>query len=264
MTTKKGIILAGGNGTRLHPATLAISKQLLPIYDKPMVYYPLTTLMQAGIQDILVICKKENLQQFLSLFNHGQQWGIQIKYAVQDNPNGIAEALLIAAACGWLNNEKCALILGDNLFYGPNIKSSLVDAAVSSITTIFAYEVSDPERYGVVCLEDYKPTQIIEKPTQFVSKLAVTGLYFYDEQAVSFVKSLTPSARGELEITDLNNIYLKNKKLNVEILGNGSAWLDMGTHDALLEASQFVSILQKRQGIVIGDPESTAKQNRWI
>ena len=259
----KGIILAGGTGTRLYPATIGISKQLIPIYDKPMIYYPLTTLMLAGIKEILIITTKFDLERFKTLLGNGKKWGISIEYVVQKNPNGIAEAFILAE--DFIKNHYCALILGDNLFFGFQFQSSLLKIARRKKgATIFAYRVKNPGDYGVVSFKKNKVTSIIEKPNNPKSNYAVTGLYFYDKNVSNYAKKIKPSKRGELEISSINNIYLKNNSLKVEILGRGMAWLDTGTHDSLLDASHFVQTLEKRQGTKIASPEEVAYRKKWI
>lgn len=261
---RRGIILAGGSGTRLHPATLAISKQLVPVYDKPMIYYPLSTLMLAGIRDILVISTEQDTPRFEQLLSDGSQWGINLQYAVQASPDGLAQAFLIGEK--FLDNNHSALVLGDNIFYGHNFHLQLRNATRRTQgASVFAYHVQDPERYGVVEFDDAgKAISLEEKPEKPKSSYAVTGLYFYDQQVVEMAKALKPSKRGELEITDLNRLYMEQGKLHVEIMGRGYAWFDAGTHESLLEAGQFISTLENRQGLRVSCPEEIAYRNKWI
>jgi glucose-1-phosphate thymidylyltransferase len=264
MTARKGIILAGGAGSRLHPATLAVSKQLLPIYDKPMIYYPLSTLLLAGIRDILIISTPQDTPRFESLLGSGERWGVSFQYEVQDKPEGLAQAFLIGKK--FLGSSLSALVLGDNIFHGHELQGLLASAdSRQSGATVFAYHVQDPERYGVAQIDtDGRVIGIEEKPKIPKSNYAVTGLYFYDETVVSRAEALRPSPRGELEITDLNRSYMQDSDLRVEVMGRGYAWLDTGTHDSLLEAGQFISVLEKRQGLKICCPEEIAWRNGWI
>jgi glucose-1-phosphate thymidylyltransferase len=264
MKKNKGIILAGGSGSRLYPLTSTISKQLLPIYDKPMIYYSLCTLMLANLRDILIISTPKDIGKYKELFKDSSKWGIRINYKVQKKPEGIAQAFILAE--NFLNNSPCTLILGDNIFYGNNLQDLLNSTKKKrNGATIFAYQVSDPERYGVVEFDKKKRViKIEEKPTKPKTNYAITGLYFYDNNVVNYAKGLSPSKRGELEITDLNKIYLKKKKLHVKVMNRGYAWLDTGTFDSLLEAGQFIKTIQKRQNIKIAVPEEIAFKKKWI
>ncbi|MRH79002.1 glucose-1-phosphate thymidylyltransferase RfbA [Spiribacter sp. C176] len=260
---RKGIILAGGSGTRLYPVTRAMSKQLLPVYDKPMIYYPLATLMLAGLRDVLVISTPEDTPRFTELLGDGSQWGMNLQYAVQPSPDGLAQALTIAES--FLNGDPSTLILGDNIFYGHDMVELLDEANARSGASVFAYRVHDPERYGVAEFDaNGRVLSLEEKPSQPKSAYAVTGLYFYDDRAVDFAKSLQPSPRGELEITDLNQCYLDADDLHVSLMGRGHAWLDTGTHDSLIEAGQFIATLERRQGLKVACPEEIAYRQGWI